>query len=297
MHKRGCSAGLADGIVITPSHNPAHNGGFRYNPPNGGPADTNVTGWIEARANVLLEAGQGCLSQSPSTTSSRIGHTGARTPLRGEDHGEQPDDRSHDREARPGTLRDAGRLQKWFVDGLKVIAESEWFAARPSGTEDIYKIYAESFRGEDHLRRIVEEAQAIVDDTLGDGIGANQGSIGMSRREPTIEAELETLQRETFGYFLHETDPANGLVLDKTAENWPGSIAATGLALAAYPVAVERGFMWRVAAVERTLATLRFFWNSPHGPEPDATGYQGFYYHFLDLQTGRRLAMRTIDGQ
>ncbi len=53
------------------------------------------------------------------------------------------------------------------LGGLKVIAESGWFAARPSGTEDIYKIYAESFRGEDHLRRILEEAQAIVDETLG----------------------------------------------------------------------------------------------------------------------------------
>ena len=50
--------------------------------------------------------------------------------------------------------------------GLKVVAESGWFAARPSGTEDIYKIYAESFRGPEHLRRIVQEAQAIVDPTL-----------------------------------------------------------------------------------------------------------------------------------
>jgi phosphoglucomutase len=52
------------------------------------------------------------------------------------------------------------------IGGLKVIAEGGWFAARPSGTEDIYKIYAESFRGEAHLRRIVEEAQSIVDDAL-----------------------------------------------------------------------------------------------------------------------------------
>jgi len=52
------------------------------------------------------------------------------------------------------------------IGGLKVIAESGWFAARPSGTEDIYKIYAESFRGADHLRRILEEAQAMVNDTL-----------------------------------------------------------------------------------------------------------------------------------
>jgi len=52
------------------------------------------------------------------------------------------------------------------LGGLKVIAESGWFAARPSGTETIYKIYAESFRGADHLRRILEEAQTIVSDAL-----------------------------------------------------------------------------------------------------------------------------------
>ena len=52
------------------------------------------------------------------------------------------------------------------IGGLKVIAPSGWFAARPSGTENIYKVYAESFRGADHLRRILEEAQAIVNDTL-----------------------------------------------------------------------------------------------------------------------------------
>ena len=55
------------------------------------------------------------------------------------------------------------------IGGLKVIAESGWFAARPSGTESIYKIYAESFRGADHLRRILEEAQTIVSETLAAG--------------------------------------------------------------------------------------------------------------------------------
>jgi phosphoglucomutase len=53
-YNRGRQAGLADGIVITPSHNPPDAGGFKYNPPNGGPADTDVTGWIQARANELL---------------------------------------------------------------------------------------------------------------------------------------------------------------------------------------------------------------------------------------------------
>jgi phosphoglucomutase len=55
-YNRGRKSGLADGIVITPSHNPPHDGGFKYNPPNGGPADTVVTDWIEGKANALLEA-------------------------------------------------------------------------------------------------------------------------------------------------------------------------------------------------------------------------------------------------
>lgn len=56
-HNRGRETGLADGIVITPSHNPPHDGGFKYNPPNGGPAEAEITSWIEARANEVLEAG------------------------------------------------------------------------------------------------------------------------------------------------------------------------------------------------------------------------------------------------
>jgi hypothetical protein len=63
----------------------------------------------------------------------------------------------------------------------------------------------------------------------------------MSSENLTVDAELEQLQRETFGYVLNETNPANGLVIDKTAADWPASIAATGLALACYPVGVERG--------------------------------------------------------
>jgi len=53
-YNRGRTSGLADGIVITPSHNPPQSGGYKYNPPNGGPADTHVTKWIEAKANELL---------------------------------------------------------------------------------------------------------------------------------------------------------------------------------------------------------------------------------------------------
>jgi phosphoglucomutase len=56
-HNRGRSAGLADGVVVTPSHNPPSDGGFKYNPPNGGPADTDITKWVQDRANELLAGG------------------------------------------------------------------------------------------------------------------------------------------------------------------------------------------------------------------------------------------------
>ena len=93
---------------------------------------------------------------------------------------------------------------------------------------------------------------------------------------------LDRLQRESFEYFLIEVNYDNGLVADASRAGRPCSIAATGLALAGYPVAVERRFMTRDAAIARTLTMLRFFRDSPQGQERDATGYKGFYYHFLD---------------
>jgi phosphoglucomutase len=64
-YNRGRKTGLADGIVITPSHNPPHDGGFKYNPPNGGPAESAVTSWIEAKANEFLENGLQGLKRIP----------------------------------------------------------------------------------------------------------------------------------------------------------------------------------------------------------------------------------------
>lgn len=112
------------------------------------------------------------------------------------------------------------------------------------------------------------------------------------------ESMLDTLQRHAFTYFLHETNPANGLVADKSQPGTPASIAASGFALAVYPVGVERGWMTRANAIGRTLALMRFFWASPQGTTPDATGYRGFYYHFLDMTTGRRAGLcelSTVD--
>ena len=70
-HNRGRSSGLADGIVITPSHNPPDNGGFKYNPPNGGPADTDITGGIQNRANALLRDGLKAVRRMPFTQARR----------------------------------------------------------------------------------------------------------------------------------------------------------------------------------------------------------------------------------
>lgn len=110
--------------------------------------------------------------------------------------------------------------------------------------------------------------------------------------------QLLKLQRLTFDYFLHYTNPQNGLIADNSRTKAPCSITAVGLALASYPIAVERGYLSRDEAVQKTLATLRFFWQSDQGQEPNATGYKGFYYHFLDMETGRRhdqSELSTID--
>jgi hypothetical protein len=112
------------------------------------------------------------------------------------------------------------------------------------------------------------------------------------------EAALRKLQEDTFGYFLKETNPVNGLVPDNTRGDAAASITAVGLGLAAYVVGVECGFVTRAEGIERILTTLRFFWNAPQNATPDATGYKGFYYHFLDMETGRRFQdseLSTID--
>jgi hypothetical protein len=109
---------------------------------------------------------------------------------------------------------------------------------------------------------------------------------------------LDALQRETFQYFVEEVNPDNGLVRDRTAEESPASITAIGLGLAAYAVGAERGLVSRNEAAERALTTLRFLWESPQSGAPDATGYKGFYYHFLDMEAGRRAIaseLSTID--
>ncbi|HWM86424.1 MAG TPA: glucoamylase family protein [Kofleriaceae bacterium] len=110
---------------------------------------------------------------------------------------------------------------------------------------------------------------------------------------------LDTLQERTFRWFWDSGSPETGLVPDR----WPSpsfsSIAAVGFGLTAYPVGVERGHVTREQARERTLATLRFFWRAPQGPEARGrTGHRGFFYHFLDMKEGLRyrdVELSTID--
>ncbi len=112
------------------------------------------------------------------------------------------------------------------------------------------------------------------------------------------EKKLIKLQKDTFEYYLKETNPENGLVPDSTKQDSPCSITAVGLALSSYPVAVENGLIERGEAVKKTLTTLRFFWESPQSAAEDATGYKGFFYHFLDMKTGCRAwksELSTID--
>ena len=109
---------------------------------------------------------------------------------------------------------------------------------------------------------------------------------------------LDQLQRDSFQYFLDLYRPTNGLVPDNTEEDAPASIAAVGFALASYPIGVQRGFFGRDDAVRRTLAALRFFAEAPQGDDADSIGNKGFYYHFLDMQTGKRVwgcELSTID--
>jgi hypothetical protein len=93
---------------------------------------------------------------------------------------------------------------------------------------------------------------------------------------------LHNLRLAIVDYYLKEWNPQNGLIADKNEPGSLSSIAAVGMGLSVYVVAVERGIISRADAVDRTLALLRFLHSSSQGPEPNATGYKGFYYHFLE---------------
>ena len=110
-----------------------------------------------------------------------------------------------------------------------------------------------------------------------------------ARLLPQDERFLDQLEERTFRWFWDLANPANGLVPDRAPSPSFSSVAAVGFGLTAYPIGVERGWVTRAQARARVLATLRFLLAAPQGPAPAGmTGYHGFFYHFLDMGTGRR---------
>jgi len=111
-----------------------------------------------------------------------------------------------------------------------------------------------------------------------------------ARRAPQpLPPFYEDIEERTFRFFWQAVNKSNGLVPDRWPNPPSSSIASVGFALTAYPVGVERGWCSRSEARDLTLTTLRFFWNAPQGPDRAGTsGHAGFFYHFLDMQTGLR---------
>jgi hypothetical protein len=112
------------------------------------------------------------------------------------------------------------------------------------------------------------------------------------------DAFLNLVQHTAFDYFWYEANPQNGLIKDRSIADSPCNIATVGFGLSALTVGIDRGWISREAGRERVRAALTFLHQSPQGPEPDATGYKGFYYRFLDMQTGRRVwdsELSTVD--
>ena len=116
---------------------------------------------------------------------------------------------------------------------------------------------------------------------------------------PQREAFLADLQRDTFRFFWDTTPARSGLTPDRFPGDGVSSVAGVGFALTSYLVGVERGWISRTEAADRTLTTLRFLWKAPQGPEPKGrAGYKGFFYHFLDPRSGARVGgseLSTVD--
>lgn len=103
------------------------------------------------------------------------------------------------------------------------------------------------------------------------------------------EMFLDTLQYYSFLYFINEINPENGLVRDRTQPESPASMAATGFALPIWSIGAERGWISRDRAKQLTLNLLNFLWTAEQSDRDSATGYKGFFYHFVDIKTGKRM--------
>ncbi|WP_339914178.1 glucoamylase family protein [uncultured Brevundimonas sp.] len=137
----------------------------------------------------------------------------------------------------------------------------------------------------------------------GGALVALAGCLGIAGRVPVtgrrVDPEIDELQERTFRWFQRVTTSANGLTPDRWPSESFSSVAAVGFALTCWPVGVGRGWITRDEARQRTLTTVRFFHDAPQGPQATGvTGYKGFFYHFLDMETGHRFGqteLSTVD--
>lgn len=124
---------------------------------------------------------------------------------------------------------------------------------------------------------------------------AEVAASGVGRIERPVPALVDDLEHRTFDYLWELGNPVNGLVPDRWPTPSPSSIAAVGFGLTAYGVGVERSWISRDQAVDRTLATLRFFARAPQGANASgASGYHGFFYHFLEMDSGVRSGINEL---
>ena len=112
--------------------------------------------------------------------------------------------------------------------------------------------------------------------------------LGKVHLTNSLDFSLSSLESAACRYFLDNVDPVTGLIFDSNSPQSDVSISATGFGLAAYVVMVARGELDRKEAAERILRALRFLWNAEQSEKKDATGYMGFFYHFLTRTEGKR---------
>lgn len=108
-------------------------------------------------------------------------------------------------------------------------------------------------------------------------------------KKPELSPLFRDIERRTFQFFWDTSNELNGMTPDRYPSRPFASVASVGFALTAYPIGIENGWVSRTQAVDRTLATLKFLYGLKQGKQDKGTaGYKGFYYHFLDMQTGER---------
>ena len=135
----------------------------------------------------------------------------------------------------------------------------------------------------------------VAKGSLSNAADPNPSGVATPPLTNALPPLFDDLQQRTFHYFWDNADPETGLVPDRYPTPSSSSIAAVGFALTAYAIGVERGYVTRTAARDRVLKTLRFFHDSPQGNEPiGKSGFNGFFYHYLDMKNGQRSGLAEL---